>query len=96
MRPKSASSGGVSLKVEKAITQPVCLSDLQSGVFLKVPPTSLPFGTVTLPPSRIAEISCLRCDLLFSISVLSSWLSIPVPCEWPMRTTPRPLLYFFR
>ena len=37
--------------------QPVCSAARQSGMLLNAPPTSLPFGTATFVPSRIADTS---------------------------------------
>ena len=39
------------------MTQPVWLAVLQVGMFLNVPPTSLPFGTCSEKPITMAETS---------------------------------------
>jgi hypothetical protein len=80
------------LNVEKATTQPVWLRERQARSFLKSPPRSLPCLTRTLPPISSAEITRLRCEAFFSTSSASSRRRTKVPCEWPMNTTPRPLL----
>ena len=64
----------------------------QARTCLKSPPTSLPFFTSTLPPSSSAEMSRWRTFGLGSISFATSWRSTNVPCEWPISTTPRPVL----
>ena len=94
--PNSPSGGGCCAYIEYATTQCVSLADRHAGMFWKSPPTSLPSGTVTFPPSSNADTVCRRSWGLGSTSVLSSWVSMPEPCEWPMNTTPRPLLYFAR
>ncbi len=96
VRPKTAFSGTGALKVEKATTQPVWRFARQARTCLKSPPASLPFFTVTLPPSRIAETSLRRTFGFLSISSATSRRSTKVPCEWLTRTTPRPLLYLRR
>src|SRR6478672_12568309 len=55
--PNNAPTGGTlfSRKLVQLITQPVCPSRLHSGVFLKVPPTKFPCGTMTLKPGRMAS-----------------------------------------
>ena len=63
---------------------------------LKSPPIFLPLATSTLPPMRIAEISFLRTRGFGSICSLTSLSRWKVPCEWPISTTPRPWLNFFR
>jgi len=67
--------------VENATTQPVCERARQARMCLKSPPTSLPFFTVTLPPSSTAEISRSRTFGLESISFATSWRSTNEPCE---------------
>src|SRR4051812_49604569 len=52
LRPKIASAGGVSPKVENAITQPGCERERQARVCFEAPPTSLPFLTGTVPPRK--------------------------------------------
>ena len=61
--PKREFAGGGTLarKSAKAITQPVWLLERQTGMFLKAPPTSAPFGTGRLVPMRMAETT-LPCD----------------------------------
>src|SRR3954471_1191174 len=56
-RPKIApSGGGASARNDtQVITHPVSPRCEQSGVFLKVPPTSLPSGTSTLKPAITAD-----------------------------------------
>ena len=59
-RPKSEFAGGGALKVENAITHPICRAERQAGMCLKSPPRSLPALTSTSPPSRMAETSRRR------------------------------------
>ena len=96
VRPKMLFAGGVSLKVEKAITQLSWSRDRQARTCLKSPPRSLPFFTVTFPPSRIAESMRLRTAGFPSTSCAISFRRTKLPCEWLTRTTPRPWLYFRR
>src|SRR5215213_226528 len=96
VRPNSAPSGTGSLNVENATTQPVWRLSRQARTCLKSPPTSLPFFTVTFPPSRIAETSLRRTLGFLSIWFATRRRSTKVPCEWPTRITPRPLLYLRR
>ena len=77
-------------------TQPIWRLERQARMCLKSPPTSLPFFTVTFPPSRIADTSLRRTFGLGSISFATSRRSTKVPCEWLTRITPRPLLYLRR
>src|SRR5215467_7489468 len=51
-----AGGGAVDRKEEKLITHPVCDPDRHSGTCSKAPPTSLPRGTASVAPARIAEI----------------------------------------
>ena len=52
VRPKIELAGGVWLKVENATTHPVWVAERQARTLRNEPPRSLPFFTVTLPPSR--------------------------------------------
>ena len=68
-----------SRKLVQVITQPVSPWRLHNGVFLNVPPTSLPCGTSTLKPGRIASfIRAARAGLV-SISRATSICSIRLP-----------------
>jgi hypothetical protein len=62
-------------------------------MFWNDPPTSLPSGAITLPPIRKADTKRFRRSGFLSISWAISWTRMNVPCEWPMRMNPRPLLY---
>src|SRR6476620_7503314 len=54
-RAKRLFGGGVWSNDENAITQPTCDALWHAPKCWKSPPTSLPVGTITSPPSRIAE-----------------------------------------
>jgi hypothetical protein len=58
----------------------------------KSPPTARPFGTVTFPPSRSAETSRRRTAGFASTTRFRSAIRMEAPCEWPMKTIPRPSL----
>ena len=72
-------------------TQPVWPTRVQSGVDLRLPPTSLPSGTSTFQPSSIAESIRFATGLpsISSASSLRRWIE---PWLWPIRTNGRPLL----
>ena len=90
---EDARSGGHgALKVENAMTQPTCRGRRQARRCLKSPPRSLPFFTVTLPPSRTADTSrlphrALRVDLLADQPAQDEGA-----LGMEISTTPRPLL----
>src|SRR5262249_9693809 len=88
VRPKIALVGGVALNVEYATTQPSWVLERHGGTCLNV-------FVVTLPPRRIADTS-RRLIALPSICCWISRVRCPAPCEWPIRTKPRPWLYFAR
>ncbi len=96
VRPNRELAGGTASKVEKAMTQPTWLDRWQAGMCLKSPPTSEPRRTVTFPPSSTAETSSLRTEGWGSISDAMSWRRMNAPWEWPMTTTPRPWLNWWR
>src|SRR5581483_2477226 len=91
-RPKNEFSGGSFRNDEYAITHPMSVAAVQAGTFWNVPPTPLPSGTSTWPPSRIAETILLRTAALLSIALEIRASSIAEPWEWPISTKPRPLL----
>jgi hypothetical protein len=66
--PKRELSGGVLLKVEYEITQPVCARRVHTGMCLKSPPTRRPLATVAFAPGMIADTSRRRTDGRGSIS----------------------------
>src|SRR6185369_7612147 len=71
-RPKRLFAGGGAVARNEAyvITQPMSRRPWHSGMLAKSPPMSLPAGTCTLVPSRIAETSRSRSSGLPSISFL--------------------------
>src|SRR5215211_7051433 len=75
VRPKSEFGGAGALEPEKATTQPIWRGSRQARTRLKSPPRSLPFATVTFPPSRMAETSFLRMARFGSISSRISFRS---------------------
>ena len=89
--------GGVASNVENAMTQPSCVLDVQAGMFLKSPPTSLAVldGHVAAEQDRrdqpLAQRG-LRVDLAWRAAARST----NEPCEWPISTIPRPWLYLRR
>lgn len=97
LRPKREFEGGGPLarKVANAATQLVWTAERHTGMDLKVPPTSLPSGTLTFAPNSSADtMRC--CSGRPSMSRVSSSISMRDPCEWPISTTPRPWLSWFR
>ena len=52
-----AGGGTVERNDANVIRQPVCDALWHSGIFWNAPPTSLPFGTGTTVPIRIADTS---------------------------------------
>jgi hypothetical protein len=94
VRPNRLFAGTAWSNVENAITHPTCVADLHAGMFLKSPPMPLPFFTSTFPPIKMADTSRLRTAGLRSTSSAISWRRTNEPCEWPIRTNPRPWLYF--
>jgi hypothetical protein len=62
----------------------------------KEPPSSLPVGTVALPPRMIAETSSLRKLAWVSIVASSRRIMMAAPCECPISTTGRPSLKLWR
>src|SRR5207249_1932645 len=52
-----AGGGTVDRNDAYVMTQPVCVAAWHNGTCANVPPTSLPFGTAIVVPSRIAETS---------------------------------------
>jgi hypothetical protein len=95
-RPKSEFAGGVVPKEEYAMTQPVAEADRQVGMLRNVPPTVLPGGTCTLPPSRMAETMRLRSVGEGSTWVCSNLMSMEAPWECPMKMTGLPWLSWAR
>src|SRR5205823_14155822 len=95
-RPNTLFEGGGWSKEEYAMTQPVWPRRRHARMCWKSPPESRPAATVTLPPRSTADTSRRRSFGFGSISELRSCVSIPAPCEWPMNTTPRPLLSWAR
>ena len=87
----SAGGGLVSRNEAKLMAQPVCSGPWQSGIDLKSPPTTLPVGTCNRAPPRMTE-TILDWIGLPSISFFTSAIKTPDPCEWPIKTTPRPWL----
>ena len=78
------------------MTQPTWASDVHAGMLAKLPPTVRPTGTVTLPPSTMADTRSLRRAGSASTWRRRSPMSMPAPCEWPMTMTPRPWLSWAR
>ena len=74
------------------MTQPVWRAEPQVEMRLKLPPTRLPTGTVTLPPRIMADTICLRSFAFGSILFCSSRISMALPCECPMKMIGRPWL----
>ncbi len=92
-RPKSAmASGGVAeSNDEYATTQPVSPGVLHVGTFWNEPPTFLPAATVAPPPMRSADSIFARTSGTGSTSFCIMPMSMPDPCECPIRTNFRPL-----
>ena len=81
--PNSVLAGGGMVERNDAnvITHPVCDAERQSGTCWNEPPTSFPFGTPMVVPSRIAET--IRDWIgLPSISLRISSARMNDPCEW--------------
>ncbi len=74
------------------MTQPGTVTLVHAGMWANVPPTVCPIGTVTFPPSRMADTRRERTNGLESTWVCSSLMSMVAPCECPMKATPRPSL----
>src|SRR4029079_14847073 len=58
-RPNNVLAGGGTVDRNDAnvMTHPVCVAAWQSGTCWNDPPTSFPFGTASVVPSRIADTS---------------------------------------
>ena len=78
------------------MTQPVWLAEPQVGMFLKLPPTSLPVGTCTLPPKMMADTILWRSAAEGLICDCSNLIRMAAPWECPMKTTGRPSLSWAR
>ena len=76
--------------------QPTCVFERHGSTTRKEPPVRRPLSVITLAPGRMADTSRSRTEVLRSISLASSWVSIWAPWSWPISTTPRPSLSYLR
>jgi hypothetical protein len=65
------------------MTQPVWRAEPQVGMWVKLPPTRLPTGTVTLPPRIMADTICLRSFAFGSILFCSSRINMAAALRVP-------------
>ena len=96
--PNIAPSGGTffSRKLIQLITQPVSPARLHSGVFLNVPPTSLPLRDEHVVAGHDRQLHPRR-DRRIGLDLARDQLcSIRLPWLWPISTNGRPLLLVAR
>src|SRR5689334_11276650 len=91
--PKRVFDGGADVDLNElyAIRHPVCDAARHNGMCWNAPPTSLPRATGMVAPGRIADTIRDRMGVP-SISRRINSVRTYDPCEWPISTTPRPLL----